>query len=125
MTINCLCRQETSTAFFAAFSHSSSSLVCWQVTSSNGNDQCFISQYSLTSLSHHIVRSIFLARGEVGEITGDHSVGVPVLTAHHVMHTAIAHVLYLESGVSTQLILNSASWFIPVSHFRALSPTWM
>ena len=44
MTLNCLCRHETS-AFSAAFPHSSSSVVCWQVTSSDGNGQCFISHF--------------------------------------------------------------------------------
>ena len=41
-------------------------------------------------ISPHSVRSIFLARGEVGGITRDHSVGVPVLNTGHVMHTATA-----------------------------------
>ena len=44
----------------------------------------------------HFVRSIFLARGEVGGITGDYTVGVPVLNTRHVMCTATALVLKIE-----------------------------
>jgi len=47
-------------------------------------------------ISPHSVRSIFLVRGEVGGITGDHIVGVPVLNTCHVMHTATAHVLKIK-----------------------------
>jgi len=36
------------------------------------------------------VRSIFLARSEVGGIMGDYTVGMPVLNTRHVMHTATA-----------------------------------
>ena len=59
-------------------------------------------------ISPHSVRSIFLARGEVGGITGDHSVGMPVLNTRHVMHTATAHVLKIKLCSKTS---GYATWF--------------
>jgi len=53
-------------------------------------------------ISLHSVRSIFLARGEVGGITGDYT----ALNARHVMHTVTAHRFYIHTYILIYIAQN-------------------